>query len=267
MINSYIIRVASQKGGVGKTTISVNLAIALQERGYRVLLLDADSTNPSVGFHIGMEKSNIGYKQLLYSKAKLRDIISVHAPTGLHVVTGTVNSKPFIAGEGEIGRLIRGLKQANYNFVIVDTQPGYYMQGIAKYVDESLLVTTPDMPSCASIIRVTKMLDDEKAKHSLIINKVRDRKYELHTREIEEMYEGRVIGSLPEDDIVPISIEEHIPAYIMDYRNRFSKAVAQASRYYANGNEQYQERVSENNKKSFFKSVFKLRHEHRVPRG
>ena len=94
-----------------------------------------------------------------------------------------------------------------------------------------------------------------------------DRKYELHTREIEEMYEGRVIGSLPEDDIVPISIEEHIPAYIMDYRNRFSKAVAQASRYYANGNEQYQERVSENNKKSFFKSVFKLRHEHRVPRG
>ncbi len=257
MPDPYIIRVASQKGGVGKTTISVNMACALQSNGYRTLLIDADTTNPSVGFHIGLEKSNIGYKQLLYSKAQLRDIISVHGPTGMHVVTGTINSKPFVAGEEEIRKLIQNLKKTSYNFVVVDTQPGYYTQGIAKYVDENLLVATPDMPSLASIIRVADMLNSEKARHSLIINRVRNRKYELHRREIEEMYEGRIVGSLPEDDIVPISIEEHIPAYIMDYRNRFAKSVQQLSRYYGSGNVYQEEGSSATRKRRFWSRILK----------
>jgi len=256
MQGPYVIRVASQKGGVGKTTIAVNLASALQSNGYRVLLLDSDTTNPSVGFHLGLEKSNIGYKQLLYSKAKLRDVISIHAATGLHVVTGTINSRPFVAGEDEIKRLIQELKKTSYNFVIVDTQPGYYTQGIAKYVDENLLVTTPDMPSCASIIRVVGMLNEEKAKHSLVINRVQNKRYELHRREIEEMYEGRIVGSLPEDDIVPISIEEHIPAYVMDYRNRFSKSIQQLSRFYSTGEELYQEE-GKPRKRGFWRMIFR----------
>ncbi|MGC8622418.1 MAG: MinD/ParA family ATP-binding protein [Candidatus Micrarchaeia archaeon] len=252
MQDPYIIRVASQKGGVGKTTISVNLSCALQSNGYRTLLIDADTTNPSVGFHVGLEKSNIGYKQLLYKKAKLRDVISVHAPTGLHVVTGTINSKPFVATEQEIKPLISELKKTNYNFIIVDTQPGYYALGITKYVDESLLVTTPDMPSIASIIRVATLLDGQKGRHSLVINRIRNRKYEVNKREIEEMYEGRVVGTLPEDDIVPISIEEHIPAYVMDYRNRFSRAVQQLSKFYGSGSESYKESGSSGSSKSGF---------------
>jgi ATP-binding protein involved in chromosome partitioning len=50
-----IIAVASNKGGVGKTTVAVNLAVALAKRGARVGLLDADVTGPNVPIMMGFE--------------------------------------------------------------------------------------------------------------------------------------------------------------------------------------------------------------------
>ena len=55
-----IIGVMSQKGGVGKTTIAVNLAVMLRLKGYETLIVDLDTSNPSVGIHLGMHESEDG---------------------------------------------------------------------------------------------------------------------------------------------------------------------------------------------------------------
>ncbi len=230
----YIMRISSQKGGVGKTTVAVNLAVSLQRRGYRTLLIDADTANPSVGFHLGMTNVNVGFKNLVKKEAQLKDFISIHAPSGLHTICGTIDSKPFTISEENAKTIYSKIKNTNYAFVIVDTQPGFTTDYIAKVYDEAILITTPEDTAVASIIRLAHSFDKIHLKHHLVINKIGRHKYELHPKEIEEAYEGKAIGMLPEDEIVPMSIAEHIPAVMLSKRAKFSQAtVALAETYSA----------------------------------
>jgi flagellar biosynthesis protein FlhG len=230
----YLIRVSSQKGGVGKTTVAVNLSIALQCSGYQVLLIDGDTVNPSVGFHLGIEDSNTGVKELLMGKVKLVNARVAHAPSGLHVVPGVLTQEEYIVNNEMMQRFTAIVKNSNYDFVIVDTAPGYAVEHMGKYYNEALLVSTPEMASVANIVRLTAWFDRMHLEHKLVLNKVKGKRYELHDKEIEEMYENRITGKLPEDDIVPLSIEDHIPAYLYSRRCNFSKGIDKlAKTYYA----------------------------------
>lgn len=229
----YIVRISSQKGGVGKTTIAVNLAVALQLMGYKVLLADGDTVNPTVGFHLGLENVNKGMRELVTGKARLIDVRVVHAPTGLHVVPGALNQKEYIPTQEMIRRFHDAVAKTDYNFVIVDTMPGYTVDQLGRYYDEALIVSTPEMASVANAVRLKVNFDKMHLKHSLVLNKVRNKRYELHQREIEEMYEDKILQKLPDDEVVPLSIEEHIPAYIYSKRALFSKAISELVTQYA----------------------------------
>jgi MinD-like ATPase involved in chromosome partitioning or flagellar assembly len=225
MARQYIVKMVSQKGGVGKTTVAVNLAVYLAKLGYSTLLIDEDTTNPSVGFHLGMERANIGFRNLALGRSKLQDAVAVHAQTGLRVVPGVVNSNSFVVDVPAVKRIHAQLAQSGYNFVVIDTQPGVMNYDISRYVDETIIVTTPDMPSLSSAMRVSGALDKVNAKHSLILNRYSGRRYEVSPKEIGNVYEGKLQAVLPEDSIVPISIEEHIPAMELDAKSRFSRAL------------------------------------------
>lgn len=229
----FILGVSSQKGGVGKTTVSVNLAIALREAGYKVLLVDGDTTNPSAGFHLGIEKVNIGYSDLLYGKADLNDVIVVHASSGIHVIPGTISMKRMSPSQADIPKLGNKISKSSYDFVVFDTAPGFVEEDLSTYYDEALILTTPEMTACTSSIRLAHEYDQANVKHNLLVNRIRNRKYEISIHEIEEISEGRVVGALPEDEIVPISVSEHIPAYMLDINSKFSKGISRTSRKYA----------------------------------
>jgi MinD-like ATPase involved in chromosome partitioning or flagellar assembly len=232
MAEPFIIRISSQKGGVGKTSVAVNLSVILSLFNYKVLLVDADSVNPSVGFHLGLEQANIGYKDVVKGKAPLMNCLALHGPTGMRVLPGTISAYSFIPTELELKNFTQGLRQTKFDFVVIDTSPGFTTKEPLDLYSEALLVTTPDTPSCTSTIRMAHVYTQAGLAHNMVINKVTNKKYEFGIEEIEDMYEKKALAVLPMDDIVPSSISSHIPAYLANSRDNFSRAMKGLARRY-----------------------------------
>ena len=75
---SKLITITSGKGGVGKTTTSINLAAALNSFGKETIIVDANLTTPNVGLHLGAPIVPISLNHVLQGKAKIQDAIYEH---------------------------------------------------------------------------------------------------------------------------------------------------------------------------------------------
>lgn len=228
----YIIRISSQKGGVGKTTVAVNLATALSFIGNKVLLIDSDFINPSIGFHMGVENTNTGIRAVLMGKSTLENAALTHAPTGIRVLAGEIHAKTHTPTKSQLDRLFSEINKTTYNFVIVDTPPGFFPEDDLKAFGEAIIVTTPEMSSATAATRLANHYDQIHLKHGLVINRRKNKKYELHIKEIEEMYDGNILAILPEDEVIPTSVAEHIPAYIVDPKSEFSRGIKELANKY-----------------------------------
>jgi MinD-like ATPase involved in chromosome partitioning or flagellar assembly len=221
----YIIGVVSQKGGVGKTSLAVNLAADIKSKGYRVLLIDGDTSNPTLGMLLGMEGANIGFRELATKATTLDNAMSIHGSTGMHVVLGTFHTKPFIITKSNINTLKKKLRRARYDFIIIDTSPGFYDEDEMDYWNDVILVTTPDAPATTGIMRLNALIRRTRLASSLVLNKVRKQKYELKPDEIAEATGERIVAVIPYDETVNISVAEKIPAYVKNRSAPFSKAI------------------------------------------
>jgi septum site-determining protein MinD len=82
---SWVIAVASGKGGAGKTTVASNLATALALSGEKVVVVDADLAMPDLGVYLGLENSPITLHQVLAAEASIEQAL-YEGPGGCRVV-------------------------------------------------------------------------------------------------------------------------------------------------------------------------------------
>ena len=82
-----IIAIANQKGGVGKTTTTINLGAALCELGFRVLIVDLDPQgNASTGLGIALDARELTSYDLLLDDVAVKDLIRATATNGLEII-------------------------------------------------------------------------------------------------------------------------------------------------------------------------------------
>ena len=119
-----IIAVASGKGGVGKSTTAVNLALALHQEGYRVGLLDADIYGPSVGMMLGVEENT---RPEAVDEKYLKPI-EVHGVATMSMAYLVTDKTPMAwrgpMAAGALQQLLQQTQWGELDILVVDMPPG-----------------------------------------------------------------------------------------------------------------------------------------------
>jgi pilus assembly protein CpaE len=160
-----IIAVFSPKGGVGKTTVSVNLALALADKGARqVCLVDLDLAFGDVAITMQLFPSHsiehaIGAENAL--DASIVDpLLTRHADSLMVLAAPSMPDARDRVTPALVSRMLRTL-QAQFDFVVVDTAPNFDEQTLTALdeVDECIIVATLDVPTLKNVKVALETMD------------------------------------------------------------------------------------------------------------
>jgi chromosome partitioning protein len=165
-----VIAIASQKGGVGKTTTAISLAAGLARKGKRVLLIDIDSQANSskvlIPDYQAVNKDNTVYTTILERKPlPLQD---THIPTlsiaPSHILLSNTDVELTTAKDHREARLKIQLDtiKSDYDYVLIDCPPALSWLTINAFTasDKVLVVVSPGYFELDSIVQISKTIDE-----------------------------------------------------------------------------------------------------------
>lgn len=180
-MGAKVITIANQKGGVGKTTLTMNIGSALALQHQRVLLIDSDP-QANLTSYLGVTPGEAPYENLrtldeIYlSKrpmdAAFREMCIAHAPSGIHLLPADrglsgVEHYLFSRSDREtiLCRFLRPLLD-HYDFVLIDTPPSLNLLTLnALCASDSVLIPVqPEFFSLEGIVKIRDAMEDVRSR-------------------------------------------------------------------------------------------------------
>jgi flagellar biosynthesis protein FlhG len=237
-----ILTIASGKGGVGKTSLTVNLAIALAKAGQKVMILDADLGMANVDIMMGLTPRCTLY-DVIQGHKTLKEII-IETTEGVYIVPGC--SGIFEAtniGSSQREDLLRQIEEyaREMDFILIDTGAGIsqVVLGFIASADDVVIVVTPEPTSITDgygIIKILSRFKLHKQVH-LVINMANNlQEAQESARKIETVADKYLqinikrLGVMYADNNVKKSIKEMTPFIIKYPRSQVSQDVIQIAR-------------------------------------
>jgi septum site-determining protein MinD len=209
-----IIGVVSGKGGVGKTTVSINLGTILAKHHQKnVTLVDCNVTTSHLSLYLGMYYCPVTLNKVLRGENYIEDSVHHHF-SGMNIIPASLSLNDL---EGiditELRNSLKGIFNKN-DIIILDGSPGLGREAMAtiKASDELLYVTNPYVPFIMDVIRCQEVAKEIGAKPlGIVLNMVHKKKHEMTKHEIEELTKLPVISTIPFDTNVHKSLALKMP--------------------------------------------------------
>lgn len=223
-----IINICSGKGGVGKTTVTANLGIALQKYYKSVAIIDFNITTSHLGLYFDMYTCPFTLNSFLRKEAKLEDAIYTH-PSGLKIVPASLKISDIV--NVDVENLKNDLKESfrDYDIVLLDSAPGLGREALIalQASDEVVFVANPHIPSLIDIEKCKQVIGSLHSRPipvGVIVNRLMGKEYELKVDEIRQFLELPVIGTVPEDEKVLAGFNKKSLVTISDVKSAASKS-------------------------------------------
>ncbi|MDO4435640.1 MAG: septum site-determining protein MinD [Cardiobacteriaceae bacterium] len=227
-----IIVVTSGKGGVGKTTTSVNIAVGFAKRGKKTCVVDFDVGLRNVDLLLGLERRVIYDSiQVIEKKARLNQALIHYNREGLGndlltmLATSQTSDKNALTKEG-IEEIFNELKEMGYEYIICDSPAGieHGAEMAMYFADEAVIVVNPEISSIRDSDRIVGIIDS-KTKRSemglppmpkhLVITRYHPERVEagelMGTDQILRVLALKLQGIIPESPDAVVSSNQGIP--------------------------------------------------------
>ena len=215
-----VITVTSGKGGVGKTTATANLAVALAALGQRVVCIDADIGLRNLDVVMGLE-NRIVYDlvDVVEGRCRLKQaMIKDKRLPDLYLIPAAQTRDKTAVSPSDMVRLADELR-LDMDWIMIDSPAGIergFCNAVAP-ADQVLIVTNPEVSAVRDADRIIGLIEaEEKGPAELIINRVKPEMVKrgdmLGTDDVLEILAIKLIGIVPEDYHILVASNQGAPA-------------------------------------------------------
>jgi len=223
-----VVTITSGKGGVGKTTTTANIGVALARAGKKVVVIDADIGLRNLDVVMGLE-NRIVYDlvDIVEGRCKLRQAMIKHKQfSDLHLIPAAQTRDKTSISPADMINIADDLRP-DFDFIIIDSPAGIergFRNAVAP-ADEVLIVTNPEVSAVRDADRIVGLIEAEnKGPGKLILNRLKPsmvKKGEmLSADDVTDILAIKIIGIVPEDENVIPASNSGIPVTL----NESSKA-------------------------------------------
>ena len=218
---------ASGKGGVGRSTLTANLGVALAKMGKATTIVDASLTTPNLSLMFKLEKALYTLNDVLAGEASLSDA-TYGGPSGLKIIPAGITLEQIKKAKPDgLPTVLRELPTKT-EFLLIDAPGGLRRETVAalRSGHEVLLIATPDIATVSNVMK-TRLIAEflGPTPIGIVLNRVRGEEFELTRDEIKHIMGLPVLAEIPEDGEVKKALNQGRILAQANPRSPASKAI------------------------------------------